>query len=93
MKLYIMPYGAAYKNFQRGRDLHRKRHRKRVSALLLTLCMVLSLVLPVSALDGQVQAERREGYDVAAIHHTDGEGNEWPLPRRLPATPIPCRRA
>lgn len=75
-----MPYGAAYKNFQRGRDLHRKRHRKRVSALLLTLCMVLSLVLPVSALDGQVQAERREGYDVAAIHHTDGEGNERPLP-------------
>lgn len=42
--------------------------------------MVLSLVLPVSALDGQVQAERREGYDVAAIHHTDGEGNERPLP-------------
>ena len=89
MKLYIMPCGAAYKNFQRGRDLH----RKRVSALLLTLCMVLSLVMPVSALDGQVQAERREGYDVATIHYTDGEGNERPLPRRLPATPIPCRRA
>lgn len=71
-----MPYGAAYKNFQRGRDLHRKQHRKRVSVLLLTLCMVLSLVMPVSALDGQVQAERREGYDVATIHYTDGEGNE-----------------
>ena len=69
MKLYIMPYGAAYKNFQRGRDLHRKRHRKRVSALLLTLCMVLSLVLPVSALDGQVQAERREGYDGECYQH------------------------
>lgn len=38
--------------------------------------MVLSLVMPVSALDGQVQAERREGYDVATIHYTDGEGNE-----------------
>lgn len=89
-----MPYGAAYKNFQRGRDLHRKQHRKRVSALLLTLCMVLSLVMmPVSALDGQVQAERREGYDAATIHYTDGEGNERLLPRRLPATPIPCRRA
>ena len=93
MKLYIMPYGAAYKNFQRGRDLHRKQHRKRVSALLLTLCMVLSLVMPVSALDGQVQAERREGYDAATIHYTDGNDNERPLPRRLPATPIPCRRA
>ena len=76
-----MPCGAAYKNFQRGRDLHRKQHRKRVSTLLLTLCMVLSLVIPVSALDGQVQAERREGYDVATIHYTDGEGNERPLPR------------
>lgn len=76
MKLYIMSCGAAYKNFQRGRDLHRKQHRKRVSALLLALCMVLSLVMPVSALDGQVQAERREGYDVATIHYTDGEGNE-----------------
>lgn len=54
MKLYIMSCGAAYKNFQRGRDLHIKRHRKRVSALLLALCMVLSLVMPVSALDGQV---------------------------------------
>lgn len=54
-----MPYGAAYKNFQRGRDLHIKQHRKHVSALLLALCMVLSLVMPVSALDGQVQAERR----------------------------------
>lgn len=75
-----MPYGAAYKNFQRGRDLHRKRHRKRVSALLLTLCMVLSLVLPVSALDGQVQEEQREGYDVATIHYTDGEGNERAIP-------------
>lgn len=71
-----MPCGAAYKIFQRGRDLHRKRHRKRVSALLLALCMVLSLVMPVSALDGQVQAERREGYDVATIHYTAGEGNE-----------------
>lgn len=89
MKLYIMPCGAAYKNFQRGGNLH----RKRVSALLLTLCMVLSLVMPVSALDGQVQAERREGYDAATIHYTDGEGNERPLPRRFPATPIPCRRA
>ena len=76
MKLYIMPCGAAYKNFQRGRDLHIKQHRKCVSALLLALCMVLSLVMPVSALDGQVQAERREGYDVATIHYTDGEGNE-----------------
>lgn len=38
--------------------------------------MVLSLVMPVSALDGQVQAERWEGYDVATIHYTDGEGNE-----------------
>lgn len=93
MKLYIMSCGAAYQSFQRGRDLHRKQHRKHVSALLLTLCMVLSLVMPVSALDGQVQAERREGYDVAAIHYTDGKGNERPLPRRLPATPIPCRRA
>lgn len=93
MKLYIMPCGATYKNFQRGRDLHIKQHRKRVSALLLTLCMVLSLVMPVSALDGQVQAERREGYDVATIHYTDGEGNERPLPRWLPATSIPCRRA
>ena len=92
MKLYIMPCGAAYKNFQRGRDLQ-KQHRKRVSALLLTLCMVLSLVMPVSALDGQVQAERRKGYDVATIHYTDGEGNERLLPRQLPATPIPCRRA
>ena len=51
--------------------------------------MVLSLVMPASALDGQVQAERREGYDAAAIHYTDGEGNERPLPRQLPATPIP----
>ena len=93
MKLYIMPCGAAYQSFQRGRDLHIKQHRKRVSALLLALCMVLSLVMPVSALDGQVQAERREGYDVATIHYTDGEGNERPLPRRLPATPIPCRKA
>lgn len=84
-----MPCGAAYQNFQRGRNLH----RKRVSVLLLTLCMVLSLVMPVSALDGQVQAERREGYDVATTHYTDGEGNERPLPRRLPATPIPCRKA
>lgn len=42
--------------------------------------MVLSLVMPVSALDGQVQAERREGYDVAAIHYTDGEGNEQAIP-------------
>ena len=75
-----MTCGAAYKNFQRGRDLHIKQHRKRVSALLLTLCMVLSLVMPVSALDGQVQAERREGYDVAAIHYTDGEGNERAIP-------------
>lgn len=48
--------------------------------LLLALCMVLSLVMPVSALDGQVQAERREGYDVAAIHYTDGEGNERAIP-------------
>ena len=80
MKLYIMPCGAAYQNFQRGRDLHRKQHRKRVSALLLTLCMVLSLVMPVSALDGQVQAERREGYDVATTHYTDGEGNERAIP-------------
>lgn len=80
MKLYIMPCGAAYQNFQRGRDLHRKQHRKRVSALLLTLCMVLSLVMPVSALDGQVQAERREGYDVATTHYTDGEGNERAVP-------------
>ena len=80
MKLYITPCGAAYKNFQRGGDLHRKQHRKRVSALLLTLCMVLSLVMPVSALDGQVQAERREGYDVATIHYTDGEGNERAIP-------------
>ena len=62
MKLYIMPCGAAYKNFQRGRDLHIKQHRKCVSALLLALCMVLSLVMPVSALDGQVQAERRVEY-------------------------------
>ena len=80
MKLYIMSCGAAYQSFQRGRDLHRKQHRKRVSALLLTLCMVLSLVMPVSALDGQVQAERREGYDAAAIHYTDGEGNERAIP-------------
>lgn len=80
MKLYIMPYGAAYKNFQRGRDLHIKQHRKHVSALLLALCMVLSLVMPVSALDGQVQAERREGYDVATTHYTDGEGNERAIP-------------
>ena len=80
MKLYIMPCGAAYQNFQRGRDLHRKQHRKRVSALLLTLCMVLSLVMPVSALDGQGQAERREGYDVATTHYTDGEGNERAIP-------------
>ena len=42
VKLYIMSCGAAYKNFQRGRNLHIKQHRKRVSALLLTLCMVLS---------------------------------------------------
>lgn len=42
--------------------------------------MVLSLVMPVSALDGQVQAERREGYDVATIHYTDGEGNERAIP-------------
>lgn len=96
MKLYIMPCGAAYQSFQRGRDLHIKQHRKHVSALLLTLCMVLSLVMPVSALDGQVQAERREGYDVAAIHYTDGEGNErailltetawwaWPAPAASP---------
>ena len=42
--------------------------------------MVLSLVMPVSALDGQVQAERREGYDVAAIHYTDGESNERAIP-------------
>lgn len=32
--------------------------------------------MPVSALDGQVQEEQREGYDVAAIHYTDGEGDE-----------------
>ena len=75
-----MSCGAAYKNFQRGRDLHIKQHRKRVSALLLALCMVLSLVMLVSALDGQVQAERREGYDVAAIHYTDGEGNQQAIP-------------
>lgn len=75
-----MSCGAAYKNFQRGRDLHIKQHRKRVSALLLTLCMVLSLVMPVSALDGQVQAERREGYDVATVHYMDGEGNERAIP-------------
>lgn len=75
-----MSCGAAYKNFQRGRDLHIKQHRKHVSALLLTLCMVLSLVMPVSALDGQVQAERREGYDVATTHYTDGEGNERAIP-------------
>lgn len=80
MKLYIMSCGAAYKNFQRGRDLHIKQHRKRVSALLLALCMVLSLVMPVSALDGQVQAERREGDDVATTHYTDGEGNERAIP-------------
>ena len=73
--------------------MKRKKPRRRWIALLLALCMVLSLVMPVSALDGQVQAERREGYDVATIHYTDGEGNERPLPRRLPATPIPCRRA
>ena len=42
--------------------------------------MVLSLVMPVLALDGQVQAERREGYDVAAIHYTDGEGNQQAIP-------------
>ena len=42
--------------------------------------MVLSLVMLVSALDGQVQAERREGYDVAAIHYTDGEGNQQAIP-------------
>lgn len=42
--------------------------------------MGLSLVMPVSALDGQVQAERREGYDVATIHYTDGEGNEQAIP-------------
>lgn len=75
-----MSCGAAYKNFQRGRDLHIKQHRKRVSALLLALCMVLSLVMPVSALDGQVQAERREGDDVATTHYTDGEGNERAIP-------------
>ena len=57
-----------------------KQRMKRVSALLLTLCMVLSLVAPVSALDGQVQAERREGYDVATVHYTDGEGNEQAIP-------------
>ena len=86
MKLYIMPCGAAYKNFQRGRDLHIKQHRKRVSALLLTLCMVLSLVMPVS---------RRDGYYVAAIHSMDGEGNEQAIPftETASVTPIPCRRA
>lgn len=73
--VYHVLWGCIQK-FQRGRNLHRKRHRKRVSALLLTLCMVLSLVMPVSALDGQAQAERREGYDVATVHYTDGEGNE-----------------
>lgn len=36
--------------------------------------------MPVSTLDGQVQAERREGYDVAAIRYTDGEGNERAIP-------------
>lgn len=36
--------------------------------------------MPVSALDGQVQAERREGYDAATIHYTDGEGNERAIP-------------
>lgn len=57
--------------------------------------MVLSLVMPVSALDGQVQAERREGYDVAAIHYMDGEGNEQAIPftETASVTPIPCRRA
>lgn len=57
--------------------------------------MVLSLVMPVSALDGQVQAERREGYDVATIHYTDGEGNEQAIPftETASVTPIPCQRA
>ena len=36
--------------------------------------------MPVSALDGQVQEEQREGYDVATIHYTDGEGNERAIP-------------
>lgn len=42
--------------------------------------MVLSLVMPVSALDGQAQAERRECYDVATVHYMDGEGNERAIP-------------
>ena len=36
--------------------------------------------MPISALDGQVQEEQREGYDVATIHYTDGEGNERAIP-------------
>ena len=51
--------------------------------------------MPVSALDGQVQEEQREGYDVATIHYTDGRGNERAILTRTASgrTPIPCRRA
>lgn len=59
-----------------------KQISKRVSAALLAVLMVLSL-LPqtVLALDpDQRQAERREGYDVATVHYTDAKGDEQAIP-------------
>lgn len=59
-----------------------KQAMKRVSAALLAVLMVLSL-LPQTALaldPDQRQAERREGYDVATVHYTDAEGNEQAIP-------------
>ena len=59
-----------------------KQAMKRVSAALLAVLMVLSL-LPQTALaldPDQRQAERRAGYDVATVHYTDAEGSEQAIP-------------
>ncbi len=59
-----------------------KQAMKRVSAALLAVLTVLSL-LPQTALaldPDQRQAERRAGYDVATVHYTDAEGSEQAIP-------------
>lgn len=59
-----------------------KQISKRVSAALLAVLTVLSL-LPQTALaldPDQRQAERREGYDVATVHYTDAKGDEQAIP-------------
>ena len=66
------------------------------SALLAAL-----LLLTLSSCGEERENDETTGYDDSLIkelyseegEYTDGEGNERPLPRRLPATPIPCRRA